>query len=180
MCFKLRRPPAMQQGRGSQRQPRPSLAYGDQRARGEKGLRCFAEQWGIGAVVSSPRRVYLSRMQLSEPRFEPWGGWCLGTEFPRWLRENCWGLRPEGIFRPTPALARRSTRLEWVSTSGDHQQCSRSQGAIGSPDPLWCMQSRGQGEKKASVASLGKAHWGCGLFPEGSLPFQNAALRTSL
>ena len=62
--FQLRRPPAKQQGPGSQRQPRPSLAYGDQRARGEKGKRCFAEQWHIGAVVCSPRSVYLSRKQL--------------------------------------------------------------------------------------------------------------------
>ena len=61
--FNLRRPPAKQQGPGSLRQSR---SYGDQRARGEKGKRCFAEQRRIGAVLCSPRRVYLSRMQLSE------------------------------------------------------------------------------------------------------------------
>ena len=83
--FQLRRPPAKQQGPGSQRQPRPSLAYGDQRARGEKGKRCFAEQRRIGAVVCSPRRVYLSRMQLSEPRLEPWVRWGLNAELPSWL-----------------------------------------------------------------------------------------------
>ena len=55
--FQLRRPKAEHQGPGSQRQPRPSLAYGDQRARGEKGKRCFAEQRRIGAVVCSLRRV---------------------------------------------------------------------------------------------------------------------------
>ena len=80
-----------------------SLAYGDQRAREEKGKRCFDEQWRIGAVVCSPRGVYLSRMQLSEPRLEPWMRWGLGAEFPSWLREDCYGLRPEGIFLPTPA-----------------------------------------------------------------------------
>ena len=82
MGFKVGRAAAKQQGSGSQRQPRPSLAYGDQRARGEKGKRCFAEQRRIGAVVCSPRRVYLSRMQLSEPHFEPWVRWGLGAEFP--------------------------------------------------------------------------------------------------
>ena len=41
--FQVRRPPAEQQGSGSQRLPRPSLAFGDQRATGEKGKRCFAE-----------------------------------------------------------------------------------------------------------------------------------------
>ena len=147
--FQLRRPPAKQQGRGSQRQPSPSLAYGDQRASGEKGKRCFAEQRRIGAVVCSPRRVYISRMQLSEPRLEPWVRWGLGAEFPSWLRENCWGLRPEGIFRPTPALPRRRTRLQWVSSSGHHQQFSRSQGATGSPVRLSPMETIGLGEKKA-------------------------------
>ena len=54
--FPLRGPPAKQQGPGSQRQPRPSLAHGDPRARGEKGKRCFAEQRRIVAVVCSPTR----------------------------------------------------------------------------------------------------------------------------
>ena len=97
--FNVGRPPAKQHGSGRQRQSR---SYGDQRARGEKGKRCFAEQRRIGAVVCPPRRVYLSRIQHSEPRLEPWVRWGLGAEFPSWLRENCWGLRPEGIFRPTP------------------------------------------------------------------------------
>ena len=78
----------MQQGPGSQREPRPSLAYGDQMAREEKGKRCFAEQRRIGAAVCSPRRVYLSRMQLSEPRFEEWLRWGLRADFPSWLRGN--------------------------------------------------------------------------------------------
>ena len=89
VSFKVGRPQAKQQGSGSQRQPRPSLAYGDQRARGEKGKRCFAEQRRIGAVVCSPRRVYLSRMQLPEESLEPWVRWGLGAEFPGWLREDC-------------------------------------------------------------------------------------------
>ena len=64
--LKLRRPPAKQQGPGSQRQPRPSLAYGDQRFRGEIGKRCLGEGRRIGAVVCSPTRFNLSRMQLPE------------------------------------------------------------------------------------------------------------------
>ena len=34
------------------------------------------------------------------------------------------------------------------------------------------METRGLGEKKASVAFVRKAHWGCGLFPDESLPFR--------
>ena len=88
VSFKLGRTPAKQQGPGSQRQPRPSLAYGDQRARGEKGKRCFVEQRRIGAVLCSPRRVFLSGMELSEARFEPWVRWAVGSELPTWL----WGF----------------------------------------------------------------------------------------
>ena len=64
--FKLRRPPEKHQGPGRQRQSKPYLAYGDQRARGEKGKRCFAAQRRIGALICSRRRVYLSRMQHPE------------------------------------------------------------------------------------------------------------------
>ena len=77
--FKLMRPEAKQQGPGSLRQPRPSLPSGVQRDRGEKGKRGFAEQRRIAAVVCSPRRVYLSRMQLPEWSFELWVRWGLGA-----------------------------------------------------------------------------------------------------
>ena len=83
--LKVGRPQAKQQGPGSQSHPRPSLAYGDKRARGEKGKRCFAEQGCIGALVCSPRRVYLSSMQLSECRFEPWVRWGLRAEVESWF-----------------------------------------------------------------------------------------------
>ena len=79
MDFPLRGAPAKQQGPGSQRQPRPSVPSGDQRARGEKGKRGFAEQRRMAAEVCSPRRVYLSRMQLPEWSFELWVRWGLGA-----------------------------------------------------------------------------------------------------
>ena len=86
MDFKLRTPPAKQQGPRRQRQARPSLPSGDQRVRGEKGKRGFAEQRRIAAVVCSPRRVYLSRMQLPEWSFELWVTWGLGADLPSLLR----------------------------------------------------------------------------------------------
>ena len=136
VALQLRRPPAKQQGQGSQRQPKRSLAYGVQRARGEKGQRCFAEQRCICAAVSSRRRVDLSRVQLSEAPLEPRVRWGLGDELPSWIWGDSWGGHPEDIFLPTPASPRRRTGLEWISSSGDHQQSSRPQGARGSPFPL--------------------------------------------
>ena len=171
MGFPLRGPPAKQQGPGSQRQPRPSLAYGDQSARGEKGQRSFAEQMCICTAMCFPRRVDVSRMQLSEPRFEPWVRSGLGAEVPSWLWEDSWGLRPECIFLPTPASSRRGRHLEWISSSGDHQQSSRAQGARGSPDPLCSMETRGLGEKKASVALLSKGALGLWFAPRGESTF---------
>ena len=53
--FKLTILPQKQQGPGSQRQPRPSLAYGDQRARGEKGKRCLLSKGALG-MWFVPRR----------------------------------------------------------------------------------------------------------------------------
>ena len=141
--FQLKRPPAKQQGPGSQRKPRPSLAYVYQRAMGEKGQRCFAEQSCICAAVGSPRRVKLYRMQLSEPRFEPRVSRRLGAEVASWLWEESWGLRPECIFQPTPASPGRGRHLEWISSSGDHQQSSRAKGDRGSPVPHWPMRPKG-------------------------------------
>ena len=171
MGFRLRRPPANQQGPGSQRQPRPSLAYGDQRTGAEKGKRCFAEQRRIGAVVCSPRRVYLSGMQLPEWRLE-WsmrGG--LGAELPSWLRADCWGLRPEAIFMPSPASPRMKRGLEWISSSGHHQQSSRAHGDRGRPDRLCPLKTRGLGEKKASVALLSKGALRLWFVPRGESTF---------
>ena len=146
--FQLRRPPAKQQGPGSQRQPRPSLAYGDQRPGGEKGKRCFAEQRRIGAVVCSPTRVYLSRMQLPAWSLERSLRCGLGSELPSWLQGDCRDLHPEGIFLPSPASPRRRTCLEWISRSGEHQQSSKAQGARGSPDPIWPMETQWLGVEK--------------------------------
>ena len=65
------RPPAKQQGPGSQGQPSPASPYGERRAWGENGLLCFPEPRRLGVVVCCPRRVSLFRMQLPEARLGP-------------------------------------------------------------------------------------------------------------
>ena len=47
----------------------------------------------------------------------------------------------------------------------------QGQGARGSPDPLWPMETRGLGEKKASVAFLRKGALGLWFVPQGESTF---------
>ena len=49
--FGRRRPRAKQQGPGSQGKPNRASPYGEQRAGGKNGLRCFLEPRRVGAVV---------------------------------------------------------------------------------------------------------------------------------
>ena len=79
------RAPAKQQGPGIQVQPSPALPYGERRAGGEKGLRCFPEPRRLRDVVCCWKRVSLCRMQLPEARFELSLRRGLGAERPGWL-----------------------------------------------------------------------------------------------
>ena len=175
--FGHRRPPAKQQGPGSQGQPRPALPSGERRAGGENGLRCFPEPRRVGAVVGCPRRLSLCTMQLPEARLGPSVRRGLGAERPSWLRGHGWGLGAEGLRAPNPASPRRRTRGEWVSGTGDPQQSSRAQGA-GAAQPLFALWSgKGRGRKRLALLSRSEARWGCGLLPKESFPLQNAAAR---
>ena len=115
--LRRRRPPAKQQGPGSQGQASPALRYGECGAGGENGLRCFLDLRRVGAVVCCPRRVSLCRMQLPEARLGPSVRRGFGAERPSWLRGHGWGLGAEGLLAPNPASPRRKTRGEWVSAA---------------------------------------------------------------
>ena len=157
--------------------PSPGSPYGEQRAGGENGLRCFLDPRRVGAVVCCPRRVSLCRMQLPEDCLGPSVRRGLGAKSPSWLRGHGWGLGAEGLRAPNPASPRRRTRGEWVSGTGDPQQSSRAQGARGSPAPL-CLLERGvPGRKRLALLSGSEARWGCCLLPEESFPLQHAAAR---
>ena len=90
-------------------QPRPGSPYGEQRAGGENGLRCFLDPRRVGAVVCCPRRVSLCRMQLPEARLGPSVRRGLGAERPSWHRRHGWGLGAELLRAPNPASPRRRT-----------------------------------------------------------------------
>ena len=107
--LRRRKPPAKQQGPGSQGQASPALRYGERGAGGENGLRCFLVPRHVGAVVCCPRRVSLCRMQLPEARFGPSVRRGLGAERPSWHRRHGWGLGAEHLPAPNPASPRRRT-----------------------------------------------------------------------
>ena len=90
-------------------QPRPGSPYGEQRAGGENGLRCFLDPRHVGAVVCCPRRVSLCRMQFPEARLGPSVRRGLGAERPSWHRRHGWGLGAELLRAPNPASPRRRT-----------------------------------------------------------------------
>ena len=107
--FGHRRPPAKQQGPGSQGQPSLALRYGERGARGENGLRCSLDLRRIGAVVCCRRSVSLCRMQIPEARHGPSLRRGLGAERPSWIRGHGWGLGTELLRAPNPASPRRRT-----------------------------------------------------------------------
>ena len=67
VVFRLRRPPANQQGPGCQRQPSHALPEVQRRPRCKNGLHCFPEQWRGGADVA-PRGAFPVPLQTAPPR----------------------------------------------------------------------------------------------------------------
>ena len=171
MGFGHWRPPAKQQGPGSQGQPGPALPYGERRAGGEKGLRCFPEPRRLRDVVCCWKRVSLCRMQLPEARFGLSLRRGLGAERPCWLRGHGRGLGEEGLSTPNPACPRRRTCVECDSGAGNPQQSSRAQGARGSPAPLCPMESGGPGVKRACVDILRGVTARLWFAAQGECPF---------
>ena len=157
----------------------PGSPYGERRAGGENGLRCFLDPRRVRAVVGCPRRVFLCRMQLPVARLGPSVQRGLGTVLPSRLMGHGWGLGAEGLPAPYPASPRRRTSGKWVSGTGDPQQSSRAQGA-GAAQPRFALwRAEGRGRKRLALLSRSEACWGCGLLPEESFPLQNAAARSS-
>ena len=124
--FGHRRPPAKQQGPGSQGQASPALRYGERGDGGENGLCCFLVPRHVGAVVCYPSRVSRCRMQLPEARLGPSVRRGRGAERPSWLTGHGCGLGPEGLRAPNPASLPRRTRREWVSGTRDPKHSSRA------------------------------------------------------
>ena len=159
------RPPAKQQGPGSQGQPSPASPYPERRAWGENGLCCFPEPRHVGAVVCCPRRVSLCRMQLQEARFGSPLRQDLGAERPSWLRGHGWAQGAEVLHAPNPASPRRRTFWEWVLGAGTPSKAAgpREPGAAQLSCALWRVE--GGCGKWIAVLSCLEARWSCGLLP---------------
>ena len=158
-------------------QPSPGSPYGERGAGGQNGLHRFLDPRRVGAVLCSPRRVSLCRMQLPEVHLWPSIRRSLGAERRSRLRGHGWGLGAEGLRAPNPASPRRRTRGEGVSGTGDTQQSSRAQGA-GAAQPRFALWRAGvRRRKRLALLTRSEARWGCSLLPEESFALQNAAAR---
>ena len=89
--------------------PDPPRTYGEHRAKGVTGKRCFPELTLTGAELSFPRRVSLSRRQLPEIRFVQFLRWALGGFLPSWRRVGSWGQYTQGLFTPSAFSLTEST-----------------------------------------------------------------------
>ena len=156
MGFRLRSPPAKQQGSGSQGQPSPALQDCERWAGCENGWHCLLEQRRGEAVVCSPRSFSCPFADCSTQELS-WCRWGAGTSVlcsPPWLGGHCWGLGEEGLRTPSYASPGRRTLRGWFSGSGDPQQISRVQVARDSPATPCPKSSGGLGAKTACIAFL--------------------------
>ncbi len=74
-------------------------------------------------------------MHLPEASFVPFLRWALGVSLPSWRKLGWWGQCTQGLFRPDRHSLQTRARMDFLSSSSDHQQSTRAQGAGGSPDP---------------------------------------------
>ena len=167
MGFRLRRPPAKQQGPGSQRQPSPALPDGERRAECENGLRCFPEQSRGGAGVCCPKSISspFADCRAQELGWCHWGDGASGLNGPAGLGGHCWGICAKGLHTPNHASPQRRIHWVWVSGSRDPQQ-REGPGSPRLPNPQFPTSSGGQGAKTACVAFLSKGAVGLVLLGE--------------
>ena len=153
------------------------LGPGQSQGLGEKkGSRhCFPEQRHIGAVANSPRRVYFSRMHLTEDWYMPLHWWGIGAELVSYLSLDWCRTWIHGI----------STCNELVH-EGEHfwngiqAKESTSNQAVHRVEvqTIYCFgigNVKVYKRKKQVLLSWAKMRWGCCLFPEESWSFQNTA-----
>ena len=151
--FRLRRPPAKQQGSGSQRQPSPALPDCERGAGCENGLRSFPEFWPVGAGVCSPMSVPLP-LQTAAPRSSVGaiGETGLRAVWPSLARVALLG---PGRRRSSHAQSCFPTKENpWGVGFGHPRPPAKQQGpgSLGSPAPVRLMESGLPGVKTACVA----------------------------
>ena len=102
--FRLQRPPAKQQGPGSQRQPSPALPDVQWRAGCINGLRAFLSKGAVGLVLLR-QECFLSlcRLQHQGAGLVPLGRQSLEAERPSLPRGHYWGLGIDGLLPTNPA-----------------------------------------------------------------------------
>ena len=177
--FGRRRPPAKQQGPGSQGQPRPAVPSGEQRAGGESTLRCFPEPRRVGAVVAARRDfpfAECSCQKLVLGRRCDWTSALCRRAGSRGMAGNC---AHEAIV-PLILLPNEGEPVGSECLPPETPSKAAGSREPGSAQPCFALwRAWGRGRKRLALLSGSEAHWGCGLLPEECFPLQNAVPRSS-
>ena len=169
--FRLRRPPAKQQGSGSQRQLSPALPDVQWRAGCLNGLRCFPEQRCGGAGVCCPKSVSspFADCSAQELGWCRWGDGASGLSGPAGLGGHCWVFAQKAFTHPI-MLPRKGEYIGCGFQAPETPSKERAQGARGSPSPLFPTSSGSLGAKTACVTFLSKGAVGLVCAARGAFP----------
>ena len=159
-------------------QPSPGSHYGERRARGENGLRCFLDARCVVAVVGCPRRVSLCRMQLPEARLGRSVRRGIGAERPNWLRGHGEGWAQKAFASPI-LLPQEGKPVGSGFRAPEIPSKAAGPRELGQPSPGSPYGERSAGAKRLPLLSGSESRWGCGLLPVESFPLQKAAASSS-
>ena len=183
MGFRLQRPPAKQQGSGSQGQPSPSLPDCERGAGCEISFCCFPEFWPDGAGVCSPMSVScpLADCSPQELGWCRWGDRASRLSGPAGLGGHCWGICAKGLRTPNHASPQRRIHWVWVSGSRDPQQ-REGPGSPRQPIPTFPDVQWRAGCENGLGCFPEKRRGGAGIAPPGKfpVPLQTAGPRNSV
>ena len=160
-------------------QPRPGSPYGEQRAGGENGLRCFLDPRRVGLWFAARGDFPFAECSCQKL---VWGRRCDGASALSG-RAGTGGMAGDWAqnFFARPILpphegelmGTRFRALETPSNAAGPREPGAAQPRFG----LW--RAWGRGRKRLALLSGFEARWGCGLLPEECFTLQNAVPRSS-
>ena len=177
--FGHRRPPAKQQGPGSQGQSSPALPYGEGGAGAKTACFAFWIRRALGLWFAA-RGVFpfaeCSCQKLVLGRRCDWTSALCRRAGSRGMAGNC---AHEAIV-PLILLPNEGEPVGSECLPPETPSKAAGSREPGSAQPCFALwRAWGRGQKRLALLSGSEAHWGCGLLPEECFPLQNAVPRSS-